>query len=366
MNRTFGVCAFGVNVSVDTGAVEVASSVAARDAWRDALVERPETAPDFRVELLADVPFVHAMSILSTDVTLTALEAGRGTLWMLHAAAVALDDGRTISFVGPSGRGKTTASCVLGIHFGYVSDETTAITPDGAVLPYRKPLSIIEAAGPAKVQRPPSELGLKSLPDAPLRLARIVLLDRQPDGPIEPVVEEVPLGDALAALVEQTSYLADLPRPLATIAAHVAATGGVARVRYREADTLPPVIDLLADVPVATPVKPPAEAPFPEVEVTSPRDGELRVRRVAPIDQLPLEDGRVALLHSSDGPGGATLRILDGIGPAIWAHADGASFAEITHAVVRKFGHPETGDVDAHVRSAIETLCEEGVLQHAR
>ncbi len=71
-----------------------------------------------------------------------AISGLRGEALMLHASAVALDDGRVIGFVGPSGRGKTTASQALGRTYGYVTDETLAIRADGSVVAYPKPLSI--------------------------------------------------------------------------------------------------------------------------------------------------------------------------------------------------------------------------------
>ena len=100
------------------------------------------------------------LSSLSQQVTLAAIEAARGRAWMLHAAGIATPDGPVVVLVGPSGRGKTTASRALGAVYGYVSDETVAIDEDGRVWPYRKPLSVIEDFAAPKTQLAPSALGL--------------------------------------------------------------------------------------------------------------------------------------------------------------------------------------------------------------
>ena len=53
----------------------------------------------------ADSPEALAQRITS-EVTVGAIGGLRGEALMLHASAVALDDGRVIGFVGPSGRGR--------------------------------------------------------------------------------------------------------------------------------------------------------------------------------------------------------------------------------------------------------------------
>ena len=201
--------------------------------------------------------------------------------------------------VGPSGRGKTTASRELGRHFAYVSDETIAISADGAVHPYRKPLSIIDDPAAPKIQVPPSQLGLRPLPDADLRVAAVALLDRRPDHAGEPVVEPLDLGDALAELVAQSSYLASHRAPLSEIAAIVHATGGVRRITYREAADLVPAIGALADAgrveggPSAEPLDLPAPARH------QPGDRP-RFTRATAIDAVALADpDRIAVMTST-------------------------------------------------------------------
>ena len=180
---------------------------------------------------------------ITSEVTVGAMRGLRGEALMLHASAVSLDDGRVIGFVGRSGRGKTTAAQALGPYYGYVTDETLAVRVDGSVVPYPKPLSIGSWPG-VKVTEPASTLGLRGAPAESLRLAAIVLLDRRPDVE-QPFVEHVPIIEALSELVPQTSHFRALQRPLRTLLETIVATGGVRRVVYSEASSLPPLVDEL-------------------------------------------------------------------------------------------------------------------------
>ena len=268
-----------------------------RFAWADATVS---DGADAGIEPAATVvPYaserVHMLSGLSQQVTLAAIEAARGRAWMLHAAGIATPDGQVVVLVGPSGRGKTTASRALGAAYGYVSDETVAIDDDGRVWPYRKPLSVIEDSAAPKTQLPPSALGLLPLPGAELRVAAIVLLDRDAGHPETPVIEVTDVGDALAGLVSQTSFLHDQPAALRFISALATATGGIRTVKYREAETLPAVIPELLR-------RPPLPSFCPRSPSTRRRGADLtgggaRFSRVAVADEVGLDDpDRIALL----------------------------------------------------------------------
>lgn len=380
------VAALGDVVRIDLSRLTDDDARAAEDAWRDALAhgtpgaevpegaaatatdpadtgtdpdDAPEHAPS--VSAMGGVSREVMLSDLSQRVTLAAIERARGHLWMLHAAGVALDDGRVVVLVGPSGRGKTTASRVLGRHYGYVSDETVAIAPDGSIQHYRKPLSVIEHVGAPKVQLAPSELSLRPLPDAPLRLAAVVLLDRRPDAADDPVVESVDLGDALAEIVAQCSYLPSLSEPLRTIAMHVAAVGGIRRVIYREAESLVPLIPVLADV--ATTVPAPREAATADRRTGSLRGGVYR--RVPADDAIGLDDPeRIALLHV-DSSGHGTVRVIAGVAPTLWRTAGGATIDQLTDAALEAHGMPEDGDPSAAVAAAAAELVDAEVLSFA-
>ena len=381
MPRLLTVAALGDIVRIDLTRLTDADARAVEDAWRDASVppspSEPPATPHADAGIRDEPPTVVALdgvsreamlSDLSQRVTLAAIERARGRLWMLHAAGVALEDGRVVAFIGPSGRGKTTASRMLGRHHCYVSDETVAIAPDGAVLPYRKPLSVIEDPAAPKAQRAPSDLGLLPLPDAPLRLAAIVLLDRDPEGPDAPAIEEVDLGDALAELVAQTSYLPALAEPLRTVAAHADAVGGILRVVYREAQALVPVVARLADLGAARPARTRASAPGavpPDIPPAAPGaaalDGPFYTRTDA-VDAVDIDDpDRVALLHV-DAAGDGLVQVIAGVAPTLWRASDGATITQLTDAAVHVHGMPEGMDAVAAVSAAVDELVAADVL----
>jgi len=190
--------------------------------------------------MLADSDELRMMHWLSSKLTVAAISAHFGELWMLHACAVAEPTtGATAVLVAASGTGKTTAAVALGRHFGYVTDETAAIRLDGTLLPYPKPLSVlVDGQGP-KQQQSPSDLGLLAAPATPW-LAAIALLDRNGSG--APRVDAVRTVEALPALAEQTSALQRHGRPLHMVAEHLHRTGGLRRISYREAEDLVPVV----------------------------------------------------------------------------------------------------------------------------
>jgi protein-tyrosine-phosphatase len=185
------------------------------------------------------------MHSLAGAVTVRAIDQRAGEVIMLHAAGLALEDGRVVAFVAPSGTGKTTLARTLGSAYGYVSDETVVIGLDGAVTPYPKPLSVIRSGHRLKRQLSPDAEGLLTAP-AHLRLARIVLLTRQPDAR-EPIIDDVPLLTGIAELSAQVSYLPRLAEPLRSLARVIDRTGGLARVTYAEASDLIPLVPVLAE-----------------------------------------------------------------------------------------------------------------------
>ncbi|MEV4687244.1 PqqD family peptide modification chaperone [Microbacterium sp. LWH3-1.2] len=363
MPRNLVIAALGVRVGIVCDGLDRDSRGAVEAAWQDARTDAAGVGDaDIEVVAAAGGSIRALLSSLSQRVTLAAIEAQRGRLWMLHAAGIALPDGRVVALIGPSGRGKTTASRVLGEAYGYVSDETVAIDASGRVLPYRKPLSIIEPGEPEKAQHSPSALGLGSFPDGSLRLAGIVLLDRR-EGVDGAVVSDVDLGDALEELVAQSSYLTNLPAPLRTIAAHVASVGGLRRVSYTDASALAPVVPELAAVSPSTPrVSRPLGVPHPGA-----RSGaEWTFRRIAPLDEFALSDpDRVALLHV-DADHVGTVRVLAGIAPALWRAADGVGVDALVEAAVEAYGVPGDKEAAPAVEAAVAELVAAGVLKRSR
>ncbi|UYK39507.1 ATP-binding protein [Microbacterium terricola] len=359
---SLAVAALGATVRIDIGALAEPQRALVAAAWADAAVA-DEGSEDAVVTPLPDVSEARMLEDLSQRVTLAAIEARRGELWMLHAAGLARDDGTVVALVGPSGRGKTTAARMLGRSFGYVSDETVAVDADGRVWPYRKPLSVIERAGEPKVQRAPSEAGMRALPAGELRLAAIVLLDRRDDAEGEPLIEEVDLGDALAELVEQSSYLADMATPLRTMAGVVAAVGGVRRVSYREAEGLVAVVGSAGGFDTGAARVPASGFDTAASRPTQPAGVGVGYYRGRVRDWVELDDpDRIAVLQV-DEDGDGTVRVLAGVAPELWRAATGASLDELVAAAVDAYGTPEDKDAAAAVSAAVDELVTASVLE---
>lgn len=360
MSDRFLVNAVGAVIEIDASQRDEDFRVRALAAWVDALHNGDRVADAVAV-VPADTEDAAALSALSTDVTMKALAHRRhDPVWMLHAAGLATDDGRVVVLSAASGTGKTTAARHLSQRYAYVSDETIGIDDTGRVVPYRKPLSIIERAAVPKTQLALSSIGgSHPLPDE-LRVAKIVVIDRSPEGPEEPEVESLDIADALALLGPQTSYLSDGPAPLQRIAALLAATGGAVRLCYREVTGIDGIIDELLDVEPA-PVPPIAARVVPAAD-TSAADTSApeSYRRAETVDELVL-DQRVVVLRRT--PTGGRVHVLDGIGPTIWtATADGSTLAQIVDAVVAAHGEPADGDPASIVQTAVQVLIDDGLL----
>lgn len=287
-----------------------------------------------------------------------AIEAAAGTRLMLHAGGVADVQGRVVALVGPSGMGKTTASIYFARHgFGYVTDETVAIGTDGDVLPFPRPLSI--HVDGVEVQRSPDRLGL-AVPVADLRINRIVLLDRVSGHAERPIVNGVPLVDALLELIPHVSALTRLPEPLQYMARIVDQCGGAFRLTYGEMDDR--VVDLISELLVHdADATDPWRALLPERRSTD--RSELRRVGHTPDSQLfpgDVRDGVVsgdeALLLVDDVP----VR-LSAIGLAVWEAArSGVAESEIVSVVVRQHGnHPNAERI---VGAAVAQMVTAGLL----
>lgn len=365
MSRTLVIDALGAAIEIDGSALTEIAWQSVLTAWQDARTDT-RAAPTATVIAHGTVPPPTMLAGLSVDVTLAALKQRAGDLLLLHAAGLAMPDGRVIALVGPSGRGKTTAARVLGSELGYVSDETVGIAADGTVMPYRKPLSLIEHASHVKVQRSPSELGLRPLADPPLRLAALVLLERN-DRNSEPRLEKLDLAEAIASLAQQASYLGRMPRPLLTIRSHVESIGGVHRIAYSDVSTLVPVLsNLAADVAVP----PPREIHDQTPDTPTPDNARGRFggasgptyRRVQPLDAVVLEDERLLLLVRL-GEYSTRVFVLDGIAPTLWnASADPVTVAELVAATVDRHGAPIGQDATESVTATLDQLADAGII----
>lgn len=244
------VTALGVTVGLVCEGEAVRHAI--HDAWSDALAlehVQPDTVLRIGHSSGCDVRGDDIESILhlvSPAVTLRVLERRAGDLVMLHAAALAdVDTGATAVLIAPSGTGKTTAAIELGRRFAYLSDETSGIAPDGMMVPYPKPLSIIKAAH-LKQQVSPTKLGLVTT-DRPCHLAAMLVLERDPEHVGPPLISLLDNIDALALLAPQASSLGKLDRPLHRVVELINMVGGVRLVRYSEAATLEHLVRDLLD-----------------------------------------------------------------------------------------------------------------------
>ena len=203
----------------------------------------PEIAPArFAYLQVAEGSEDVAAERLTVEVTLKMLEQLSGEKSLFHAAALGHQATQTgMILIGPSGRGKTTASRFLGQHFLYLSDETAVIDRSYRMHPYPKPLSVIVEQGKPKQQINPLEEGMNALSptDSEIELAHMILLNRQ-EGISEPYFERVSLADALLSMVSETSGLDVSQQGLAQLNELVNHCGGVLRINYTEiSDTLP-------------------------------------------------------------------------------------------------------------------------------
>lgn len=356
MPDRFLVSAVGAIIEIDVSHRDPEFQSRAHRAWTDALCDGDRRA-DAVVAVDPEIVAEAALSRLSTDVTIAALAHRRGDpVWMLHAAGIADESGRVVVLSAASGTGKTTAAQHLSQRYAYVSDETIGIDADGGVVPYRKPLSIIERDSAHKAQVALSSFdGGRPLPDR-LRVAKIVVIDRSPDGPEQPRIEELGTAEALELLGPQTSYLCDSEDPLQRIAALLSATGGAIRLRYREVTSIDPII---ADL-FRTEIRPVAPIPARASAMTPAPASPGTYRQGEIVDELHL-DGQTAILQRT--PSGGRVHVLDGIGPTLWTAARARTLEEIVDAVVAEHGAPEEGDPRVIVEAAVQELVADGLLQ---
>jgi hypothetical protein len=297
---------------------------------------------------------------LTSRLTVAAILANAGDLVMLHACGVAdRETGAVVALVAKSGTGKTTAASVLARSYGYVTDETVAIAPDGWVVPYPKPLSVKQEPGAPKGQVGPDELGLLPVP-ADLFIRSIVLLDRvDGDGLSTPVLERVPLADAVLALIPDSSSQGDMEEPLQSLCRLIDSVGGVWQVTYSEAADLPAALQ-------------PLFRATQERQCGAEQEWEARAAGDSRLGLIP--DGRIGRPAPKDAVaiGGDLLVMLDneivrlsGIGPAIWeASAEPISLEQLAEEVGKVHGTPE-GYRDA-VAAATAQLIATSVLEQGR
>ncbi|UTT68807.1 hypothetical protein NMQ03_16505 [Arthrobacter sp. DNA4] len=306
--------------------------------------------------LLAAASFEELAENLTSRLTVAAILANAGELTMLHACGVAEPGtGAVVALVAKSGTGKTTAASVLARSYGYVTDETVAIAWDGSVIPYPKPLSVKRGEGAPKRQVGPDEFGLQPAPAMPF-IQSIVLLNRVRGNPATaPVLEKVPLADAVLALIPDSSSQAEVVDPLQSLCRLIESVGGVWRVTYSEAADLPATLEPLFRLQSASGTE------WESAAREAVHPGHLPagiVQRRALRDAVAIGDD---LLVMSDNE---VVR-LSGIGPAIWeACAGPANLQQITKHVGMMHGQPDGYRVT--VAGAVEQLLAKSILVRGR
>lgn len=300
----------------------------------------------------------------TTLVTTTLLGLLVGRVHLLHAAALTPPEdagegpSSALVLVGPSGRGKTTASLALArAGWGYLSDETAVIDPaDRSVAPYPKPLSVIEEAGRPKVQRAVGGMGLavrhRGAPLGGLVLLRRLGPEEDPGGPV-PRIEPVPLAEGLQALAEQSSGLERMPDGVVQLVRLVQETGGVRRVLYREAATLDPVLRDLARDPEATAVR----EPWTRIaeEEGAPRSGpEGRWRRAPETQGIDTEQAALVLR-----PGHSYVLTRAAADAWLLLECPGRTVTDLRRALERRHGPAPDGAVE----DILATLAEGGLIR---
>ena len=372
MTRTLRLNPLGVDVELRfEESISAEFEADLRESWADVSGPPGEAEPDetHRVSLspldepeVSDVVCGSAADLasqLSTIVTLEAIEHNGGRLVMIHAAGIALDDGRVIAFVGPSGRGKTTLARSLGREYGYVTDETLAVDFDGNVLPYRKPLSVIVDPSEPKAQLSPAKLGLRPLPDAPLRIAAIVLLHRVEEHELErgPQLSPVATGSAIGWMVPELSYLPALPDPLVQLAELIDSTDGVRRVTYSEASQ---VVALVPEILKSHGDVQPWTSGHSEPDSTTPSAtvGEDSYRRAAGVHWLLFANEAVTLESRM-------VRQLAGIAPGLWELlGEWTTLTQLTTELIEQYG--EVADARGLVQVALDGLLEANLVERVQ
>ncbi len=348
--------AFGATVGV-RGAPSGLAGLAGQ--WSRCLAPL-DSVPDEVFELHhADVPVSDEMALrLTWRVNIAGIESRAGRSLMLHAAGLALPDGSVLGLVAPSGTGKTTAAVVLGrAGYGYVTDETLAIDPDTlAVETFAKPLSVIDAGHEEKQLLGPDDLGLGLCPD-PLRLTRLVALDRRPEHG-SPHLRPASLSEAVPLLVAQSSAIARLPRPLQRIEALLDAVGGLQVLEYADISDALPLIETLMGEPAAPPTTAPVAEAGPGDDPASDAGpgtvGLPLLARSEVTDVLAHDEGLFVLA-------GEQLVELSPLGEAVFLAAGGGkSLGDLHAAAVAAVGpHPRSEEL---VSQAVDHLVARGLL----
>jgi hypothetical protein len=243
-----------MGVTVEIAVPDQATRDRLAHQWSRAAVVAPGEPPAARTTAQPGPPETEESRDygLTTQVTMAALKATAGLRVNLHAGGVADERHRVLAVVAASGTGKTTATLALAKRLGYVSDETVSIAPDGTIAPHAKPLSVV--LDPQRLrdkqQLSPDDLGLLPTPDEG-RLARLVVLQRGTGA--AKGLTRLGIAEGMLQVIEQSSSLSQLPRPLHVLMSLVEDCGGLWALSYDEiTDHVDELVELLAEPPART------------------------------------------------------------------------------------------------------------------
>lgn len=281
---------------------------------------------------------------LTVHVTMHLLKAHAGNKHLLHAAVLGdAESGQAVGLVAASGTGKTTAASVLGASFAYLSDETAVINIDDlSIMPYPKPLSVIEEENAPKVQYDPAQRGLKvAAPGSTYTLSHLVILDRDKNGQAPVSWERLPLDDALFTIVLQSSGVQQMPQGLGELARLLNRVGGAIKLTYSEiTETQTFFRDLLAGKLDIPPVAPELEYLSATEPVTGNASSENLYQRAAGAEGLAVGD---SFLLTTSG----RLSRVSIIGWDIWSFLEIPQPADtIYKAMVELYGDIARSDFD--------------------
>lgn len=366
---------------------DLAQSIAREwESCADLVSFSPVEASGKEVTLTAPHYGSAASYTIHRQVTETAIGASSGKLVLIHAGAIANDEGIVLGLVAPSGTGKTTATKYLGQRYHYVTDETLAATPAGDVLPYPKPLSIGNRhAGDQKYGLSPRAANLKPLPQRggaplPLRLGGIVLLNRDERFRDHPHLVPLAPLDGVIRVLAQTSAALLLPHPLTTYTQLCTRSGGPWILNYAEITDCGPIFeDLFARLQTVSPATTwECLGPGPRTSLTladlpslaldqnseppaptTPADLKQTYQRCPWVDALAGEDGQILVSTP------ARSLLLSELSAYLWSCLETPrSGNDLTERARAHFGdHPQAAQ---RISWVLAELTESGILEPLR